>query len=99
MNGFAAFTDEILAREVVEWQAESGCFEYFDGTLPIDNVKKMKRHAVPLEDNCSDHATGVVAMHNTSAHYSLKRFLFLGLAAALFSLLAKISNQFQNASI
>lgn len=61
MNGYAAFTDEILAREVVEWQAvESGCYEYFDGTLPVDSGKKLKRHAVSLKDNCSDHATGMI---------------------------------------
>lgn len=65
INGYAAFIDESTVRDVVQWQViESGCFEYFDGALPDDNddgTKKLKRDAVLLKDNCSDHMTGLAA--------------------------------------
>lgn len=65
LSGYIAFIDEFTARDIVQWQViESGCFEYFDGALPnADNVntKKLKRAAVLLKDNCSDHMTGLAA--------------------------------------
>lgn len=64
MNGYIAFTDEFLAKEIVQWQVVvSGCFEYFDGDSLSDNASmgKVKRYAVSLKDNCSDHMTGLAA--------------------------------------
>lgn len=82
LSGYAAFIDENIAKEIVQWQnINSGCFEYFDGSLSNSNddsstKKIVKRFAALLPDNCSDH--------------------FTGLAAATFGLFAKISNHFQN---
>ncbi|XP_055301312.1 UPF0764 protein C16orf89 homolog [Sitodiplosis mosellana] len=66
ISGYAAFIDETTVRDIVQWQVpESGCYEYFDGALPNDNddmdTKKQKRSAALLEDNCSDHMTGLAA--------------------------------------
>lgn len=62
MNGYAAFMDEEFVRELVQWQIESGCFEWFSGTLPAEdvNTERVKRHVTHLKDNCSDHATGML---------------------------------------
>lgn len=67
MSGYAAFIDEDTAKRIVQWQViESGCFEYFDGSLPNriyddSRTKRVQRSAVVLKDNCSDHMTGLAA--------------------------------------
>lgn len=64
LNGYIAFIDENIAIETVQWQvSESGCYEYFDGTLPTDNtdMRMTKRSADALQGNCSDHMTGLAA--------------------------------------
>lgn len=64
ITGHLAFIDENIARETVQWQvAETGCYAYFDGTLPSanDETNRTKRHAAILQNNCSDHTTGVSA--------------------------------------
>ncbi|XP_031619296.1 UPF0764 protein C16orf89 homolog [Contarinia nasturtii] len=81
LNGYGAFIDENTAKDIVQWQnIESGCFEYFDGSLSngsddLSTKKIVKRFAAPLKDNCSDHMTG--------------------LAAAAFGLFATICTTFQ----
>lgn len=79
LNGYASFLDENVVKEIVEWQVELGCYEYFEGSLDIPTTtelpaKKQKRDAIKLNGNCSDHMTG--------------------LAAATFGLFAKLTNQY-----
>lgn len=62
LNGFAAFLDENSIQLILSWQrTDIGCYEYFDGTLdaPQNKTKKTKRNANRLDDNCSDHMTGL----------------------------------------
>lgn len=67
MSGYVVFIDEFIARQIGQWQINtgphSGCFEYFDGILSTDNTtkKKLKRDANHLTGNCSDHMTGLAA--------------------------------------
>lgn len=64
LNGFVSFLDENIAKEIVEWQVELGCYEYFEGSLDIPTAqpaKKRKRDAIKLNGNCSDHMTGLAA--------------------------------------
>lgn len=64
LNGYITFIDENIAIKTVQWQvSESGCYEYFDGTLPTDNtdMRMTKRSADALQGNCSDHMTGLAA--------------------------------------
>lgn len=64
LNGYITFIDENIAIKTVQWQvSESGCYEYFDGTLPTNNteMRMTKRSADALQGNCSDHMTGLAA--------------------------------------
>lgn len=54
-NGFAEFLAERWINNILKWQSStSGCYEYHG-----DN--RQKRSMVILQDNCSDHMTGLAA--------------------------------------
>lgn len=64
MSGYAAFIDENTSLDIARWQViESGCFQYYDDVLSKNNTtsERIKRTATILEDNCSDHMTGLGA--------------------------------------
>lgn len=64
MSGYVTFIDEFDAKKIGQWQiTDTGCFEYFDGSLSTDVTPngKAKRSANHLKGNCSDHLTGLAA--------------------------------------
>lgn len=66
-NGFAEFYTESTVRAILGWQkAESGCFAfdvYGRDTDPLywpkEEGQRMRRSALQLADNCSDHMSGL----------------------------------------
>lgn len=60
LNGFAEFVEENWIEKIVSWQNETtGCYEYF-GRYPIESERR-KRSVQVLDDNCSDHMSGLAA--------------------------------------
>lgn len=54
-NGYAEFLEEQWIENIVKWQSpRSGCFEYH-------SESREKRSMMILQDNCSDHMTGLAA--------------------------------------
>lgn len=54
-NGYAEFLDERWIDNIIKWQSPtSGCYEYHRDC-------RQKRSMMILQDNCSDHMTGLAA--------------------------------------
>lgn len=54
-NGYAEFLEERWIDNIIKWQSSaSGCYEYHSDF-------RQKRNMVILQDNCSDHMTGLAA--------------------------------------
>lgn len=70
--GIAEFLEEKYIQNLILWQNKKiGCYNYFSVNNDSRDNKRMRRNAIKLPDNCSDHMSGVaLATHSLIIKYS-----------------------------
>lgn len=70
--GFPEFLQEKWIQNILSWQStEYGCYQFILDM--IDDPGKIKRNAIQLENECSDHMSGLaLALMGAVIQFSIK---------------------------
>lgn len=62
-NGYAEFLEERWIENIIKWQSPTnGCYEYHSECDRNESGSSRRRRSmIILQDNCSDHMTGLAA--------------------------------------